>query len=113
MPSSAVLTAVIGQIPKLIVRVRFSSPAPPRRPRSETVSPAWALVVGSPVRVSGRARMTPSHEPDLFLPLVWRGGQGGAVLRAGGGAVLRAGGGAVLRAGGGGRSEPRGTTGSG
>jgi hypothetical protein len=32
-------------IPKLIVGVRFPSPAPKRRPRSETNPPAWALIV--------------------------------------------------------------------
>jgi hypothetical protein len=38
-------TAPIGVLPKLIVRVRFSSPALLQRPRSETVSLAWALLV--------------------------------------------------------------------
>jgi hypothetical protein len=38
MPSSAALTAVTEQIPKLIVRVRFPSPAP--SPAPDSVFPA-------------------------------------------------------------------------
>jgi hypothetical protein len=45
MSSSGPLTSAIRQIHKLIVRVRFSSPALTQRPRSETVSLAWALLV--------------------------------------------------------------------
>jgi hypothetical protein len=44
-PAAMLGRAPRALIPKLIVRVRFSSPAPIRRPRSETMAPAWALIV--------------------------------------------------------------------
>jgi hypothetical protein len=47
IPSSADLTAETGQIPKLIVRVRFPSPAPIRMPRSEGI-PNMTLYPGGP-----------------------------------------------------------------
>jgi hypothetical protein len=41
----ASLTAWIGRIPKLIVRVRFSSPAPSTKAQVRAVTLAWALIV--------------------------------------------------------------------
>jgi hypothetical protein len=65
---SAPLAAVTAALPKLIVRVRFPSPAPRRRPRPETVSPARALLVGHRVGAAGPlaaiSRPGPGRQPS-------------------------------------------------
>jgi hypothetical protein len=53
------LSACFVQIPKLIVRVRFSSPAPRQNPRSAAIpaslslSPASLISTGHPQAISG------------------------------------------------------------
>src|SRR5262249_15315984 len=78
MPSSAALTAVTGQIPKLIVRVRFPSPAPHRHPlHGETqgwqVCRTWlsALPARVDLRVIGSLRRAPAGPPEAHESPSW------------------------------------------
>jgi hypothetical protein len=74
---SAPLTAVTAALPKLIVRVRFSSPAP-HRPRSGRRSRLWALIVSGYCGSSGPlARSSASASRGPTRRLAAQPGRGG------------------------------------